>query len=358
MDKNNKFYKRLIIKDHLDSLKIYNMIAEIENLSGRWSAGVKLAPQILRVLKKSTVISSAGSSTRIEGSKLTDKEIEKLFSSGLKIKKFSTRDEQEVAGYKELLENIFNSFENIKFCESTIKHFHKELLKYSDKDKKHLGKYKLGDNKVAATDKNGQIVGIIFEPTKPYLVVKEMQELLDWTSEAFSEKIFHPLLIIANFILEFLAIHPFQDANGRTSRVLTNFLMLKLGYDYMSYVSHEKFVEDNKNRYYLALNKSQKAKNHNITPWLSFFLEIILEQVKTAVKLGDKERVEIFLSPKQLQVWQYMQTKDEVSPKEIREDLGITTATVLQILNKLIAMEKIERLGEGRSTRYRKKWKK
>lgn len=354
MDKNNKFYKRLIIKDSLDSQKIQNMIAEIEKLSGMWSAGVKLAPQILSTLKRSTIISSTGSSTRIEGSKLTDQEIEKLFSSGLKVKKLSNRDEQEVVGYKELLENVFDSFESIKFSESTIKHFHKELLKYSDKDKKHLGEYKLGDNKVVATDEDNNIVGIIFEPTKPHLTPKEMQELLEWSDLAFSEKIFHPLLIVANFILEFLAIHPFQDGNGRTSRILTNFLMLKLGYDYMPYISHEKFIEDNKDRYYLVLNKSQKTKNHDITPWLIFFLEMILKQVKLAVKLGDKERIEIFLSPKQLQVWELIQKRDELSPKDIREELGMATATVLQVLNKLVDMKKIERLGEGRSTRYRK----
>ncbi|MBN2854161.1 Fic family protein [Patescibacteria group bacterium] len=353
MNKNNKFYKRLIIEDPINSQKIQNMIAEIEKLSGMWTAGIKLAPQILSILKKSTIITSAGASTRIEGSKLSDKEIEKLFSTGLRIKKFSTRDEQEVAGYKELLENVFNSFESIKFSESTIKHFHKELLKYSEKDKKHLGEYKFGDNKVVAQDSKGNTIGIIFEPTKPYLTSKEMQELVEWTEKAFEEKIFHPLLVIANFIIEFLKIHPFQDGNGRSSRVLTNFLMLKYGYSYMPYISHEKLIEDNKDKYYLALNKSQKSKDYNIALWIIFFLEIILEQVKLAVKLGDKERVEIFLSPKQLQVWQFIQEKRETTPREIRESLSMATATALQVLNKLVEIKKIERLGEGRSTRYR-----
>lgn len=353
MDKNNKFYKRLIMEDPVDSQKIQNTIAEIEKLSGMWTAGVKLAPQILNVLKRSTIITSTGSSTRIEGSKLTDKEIERLFSTGLKIKKFSTRDEQEVAGYKELLENIFNSYEAIKFNESAIKHFHKELLKYSDKDQKHLGEYKFGDNSVVAIDKDGAVIDLIFEPTKPHLTAKEMQELLAWTEEAFRERIFHPLLVIASFIMEFLAIHPFQDGNGRTSRVLTNFLMLKCGYDYMPYISHEKLIEDNKDRYYLALNKSQKTKNDDIKPWLIFFLEMILEQAKLAVKLSGQERIEIFLSPKQSQVWQFMREREEATPKEIRERLNMATATVLQVLNKLLEMKRIERLGEGRSTRYK-----
>jgi Fic family protein len=353
MDKNNKFYKRLIIRDQLNSQKIQNLIIEIERLSGMWAAGLKLSPQISNTLKSSTLIASTGSSTRIEGSKLTDKEIESLFSTGLNIKRLKTRDEQEVVGYKEFLENVFNSFESIKFNENTIKHFHRELLKYSEKDQKHLGEYKFGDNSVVATDKDNKMVGIIFEPTKPHLTPKEMQELLAWTDWALGEKFFHPLLVIANFIIEFLAIHPFQGGNGRVSRVLTNFLMLKYGYDYMPYVSHEKLVEDNKDRYYLALNKSQKTKKHDISPWLSFFLEIILKQANLAVKLSNKERVEIFFSPKQLQVWHFLQERFEVTPKEIRENLNMATATVLQSLNKLVEMKKIERLGKGRATRYR-----
>ena len=270
MDKNNKFYKRLMITDQIDSQRIQNLIAEIEKLNGMWTVGAKLSPQILSVLKRSVIITSTGSSTRIEGSRLSNEEVEKLFSKGLKIKKFNTRDEQEIIGYKELLENVFNSFNSIKFSENTIKHFHKELLKYSDKDQKHLGKYKISDNSVVATNKTGKVVGIVFEPTKPYLTSKEMQELLMWTNEALREKIFHPLLVIASFVMEFLAIHPFQDGNGRTSRILTNFLMLKCGYDYMPYVSHEKLIEDNKDKYYLALNKSQKTKNYDITSWLGF----------------------------------------------------------------------------------------
>ncbi len=353
MNKNNRFYKRLTIKDPISSQEIYNKIAQIERHSGMWIAGLKLAPKVLNILKKSTIITSTASSTRIEGSKLSDEEVEKLFSGGLKIKKFISRDEQEVAGYKELLEKVFDSYQNIQFNESTIKHFHKELLKYSDKNQKHLGNYKFSDNKVVVKDIDQNVVNVIFEPTKPYLTAKKMQELLSWTNEALKEKMFHPLLVISNFILEFLAIHPFQDGNGRVSRVLTNFLMLKYDYSFTPYVSHEKLIEDNKDRYYLALNKGQRNKNFNINTWISFFLEMILEQAKFAVKLSEKERIEVFLSQKQLQVWQFLQTKRETSPKEIRENLNMATATVLQVLNKLMELKKIERLGEGRSTRYK-----
>jgi Fic family protein len=352
----SKFVKRFNFKNISEAQKIQGFIAEIERYRGMWTAGATLSPQTLTVLKKSTIITSAGSSTRIEGSKLTNVAIEKLFKSGLKIKKFSTRDEQEVSGYKELLENVFEAWRTIKFGENTIKHFHKELLKYSDKDRGHLGNYKLGENKVAAYDKSGKIVGIIFEPTPPHLTGKEMTELVEWAQKAFDEKMIHPLLIIGNFILEFLKIHPFQDGNGRASRVLTNLLLLKTGYDFVPYVSHEKFIEDNKDAYYLALNQSQKTlkdREPNIVPWLLFFLEVIRDQAKLAVELSQQERIEVLLSKKQLAVWQFILENKETAPKEIREALKMPAPTVLQALNKLLGIKKIERLGEGRSTRYK-----
>lgn len=352
----DKFLKRFNFKDITEAQKIQGFIAEIERYQGMWTVGVNLSPQILIILKRSTVITSAGSSTRIEGANLSNEEIEKLFKSGLKVQKFNTRDQQEVVGYKELLENLFDSWQTVKFSENTIKHFHKELLKYSDKDQGHLGEYKFGDNTVAAYDKSGNIVGILFEPTPPHLTQKEMTELVEWTQKVLEEKIIHPLLVVGNFVLEFLKIHPFQDGNGRTSRVLANLLLLKTGYNFVPYVSHEKFIEDNKDAYYLALNQSQKTledEEPNIVPWLLFFLEVVRNQAKMAVELSQKERIETLLSEKQLAVWQFILEQKEVTPKEIRECLKMPAPTVLQVLNKLLDMKKIERLGAGRSVRYR-----
>jgi len=159
-------------------------------------------------------------------------------------------------------------------------------------------------------DQNGKSVGIVFEPTKAYLTPKEMQELMDWAMQALEEKKYHPLLIIGNFLVEFLKIHPFQDGNGRVSRILTNLLLLKEGYVFMPYVSHEKLVEDNKSDYYLALVKSQKTfgkQTENIFPWLNFFLNILLAQSEMAIRLLESEDVEKLLSPKQLEVWNYLQ---------------------------------------------------
>ena len=206
-------------------------------------------------------------------------------------------------------------------------------------------------------DKAGHSLGVLFDTTLPYLVSKEMQELVEWARKTFEEKKIHPLLIIGNFIVEFLQIHPFEDGNGRLSRVLTNLLLLQAGYLYMPYVSHEKLIEDNKPDYYMALRKSQKTfktSHENIIPWLNFFLQILHKQSQIAIELLSSENIEKILSPKQLAIWQYLQTVTEASPKEISNQTKIARPTVSQALDKLIRLKKIERLGEGRSTRYRK----
>ncbi|MBI5754737.1 Fic family protein, partial [Candidatus Peregrinibacteria bacterium] len=175
--------------------KIYGLISQIEELKGQWKAGVNLSPQILGRLKKSIIITSSGASTRIEGSKLSDEEVQKLLK-GLKIQKLKTRDEQEVAGYAELLTNVFDCYQTTKLGEGSIKYFHKELLKYSEKDTRHRGNYKFGSNRVEAKDADGNIVGVLFDPTPPHLVAKEMNELVDWTILEWNKREIHPLIII------------------------------------------------------------------------------------------------------------------------------------------------------------------
>src|SRR5438552_13021034 len=271
--------------------EILAKIAQIEELKGRWSAGTNLSPQTLGRLKRSVLITSTGASTRIEGAKLSDEDIEKMLR-GISIQKFSNRDEQEVQGYYELLQNVFESWEELKLNESLIRHFHKELLKHVEKDTLHRGNYKTQENKVEMIDEAGKSTGTLFDTTPAYLTPKEMTELVEWTKKALDEKKYHSLLIIGNFIVEFLNIHPFQDGNGRLSRVLTNLLLLQQGYLYMPYVSHEKLIEDNKSVYYVALRKSQqtfKTNGEDITPWLEFFLSMLLKQSHMAIDLLSQE---------------------------------------------------------------------
>lgn len=336
--------------------EIWLKINQIESLNGQWISGAKLDPQVLGRLKRSVLITSTGASTRIEGAKLSDEDIEKMMR-GLFVQKFTDRDVQEVKGYYELLNNVFDSWKHIKFNESTIKHFHKELLKYVEKDEKHRGEYKKQENKVHMINEAGESVGVLFDTTPAYLTAKEIQELVEWTIDTLENKKYHPLLIIGNFLVEFLNIHPFLDGNGRISRVLTNLLLLKNGYEYMPYVSHEKLVEDNKPEYYIALRRSQKTikkQIEDVVPWLNFFLDILLKQSKQAVELLSRENIEKLLSPKQLAVWRYLITVSEASPAEISEHAKVARPTINQALDRLLRLKKIERIGLGRTTRYKK----
>lgn len=339
------------------SQNLWSLINQIDELKGRWVGGATLNPQALGRLKRSVLVTSTGASTRIEGAKLSDEDIEKMMR-GLSMQKFADRDTQEVQGYYELLENVFNSANRIPFSESTIKHLHRELLKYVEKDKLHRGEYKKIENKVEMIDDTGKSIGVLFDTTPAWLTPKEILELVEWTKESLALKEINPLLIIANFLVEFLNIHPFQDGNGRLSRVLTNLLLLQAGYEYVPYVSHEKLIEDNKADYYLALRKSQKTLKTDapdVTPWLEFFFKVLLTQSKQAIELLSKENIDKLLSPKQLAVWKYLETVHEATPGEIAKHAKVARPTVSQALDTLLRLKKVERIGQGRTTRYKKK---
>lgn len=338
------------------SQRIWSLINQIDHLKGQWIGGAKLNPQALGRLKRSVLVTSSAASTRIEGASLSDEDVEKLMR-GISVQKFKDRGAQEVQGYFELLSKVFDVWKQIPLNESMIKHSHKELLKYVDKDERHRGEYKKTENNVEMFDESGKSLGVVFKTTPAYLTPKQMQELVEWTAWALDKNEYHPLLIIGNFLLAFLAIHPFQDGNGRLSRILTNLMLLKAGYAYMPYVSHEKFIEDNKAEYYVALRKSQltlRTEREDIEPWFEFFLTISLEQARLAIELLSHENIEKILSPKQLAVWRHLETVDEATAGEIAKAADVARPTVSQAIDVLLRLKKIERIGQGRTTRYRK----
>lgn len=333
---------------------IVALVAEIDGIRGAFTAGLRMAPQAITNLKKSTLITSAGASTRIEGARLNDKEVESVMR-GLAVSKFADRDSQEVQGYLETLRNVFDGFETLPLRESVITSLHNQLLKYSTKDDTHRGVYKKKENVVGILGRDGGVAKVLFETTPAYLVAKEMQELVEWTRDALEGSRFHPLLIIANFIVEFLKIHPFEDGNGRLSRVLTNLLLLQSGYDFVPYVSHEQIVERRKDEYYIALRTSQetfKTERTTIGPWLNFFLSVVKGQAGQALSYLEEENVEDTLSPKQYEVWKYLSNAGEASRGDIAKATGIVEVTVSQALNRLRELGKIKRMGRGRGTRY------
>jgi len=347
LDKRISFSNKILIK-----------IAEIEELKGRWSGSLALNPRILGQLKRSVIITSTGSSTRIEGAGMTDEEIER-FLRGLNQKAPKGRDEEEVAGYADILGRIFDHYNSIKVTESGILHLHDLMLKFSKKDELHRGKYKTENNTVAIVER-GEVKEILFDPTPPYLVKKEMDDAFFWLKENLEKKNIHSLVIIANFIFEFLAIHPFKDGNGRLSRALINLMLLQQGYAFVPYVSLEEIIENNQSEYYISLRQSQKnhkTDNENVEPWVLFFLDCVLEQTKQALKLIEKNDPEKLLSEIQKQIYELFISDKELSVSEIQKITNISISTVKQALSRLVEHRLIERIGQGRSTRYKKYYK-
>src|ERR1700691_2989780 len=262
--------------------EILNLVAELDEFKGAWQALGTLAPDRLSALRRVATIESIGSSTRIEGSKLSDREVERLLSN-LEIKSFATRDEQEVAGYAETMEVVFRSWAEVTLTENHIKQLHRDLLKHSDKDAHHRGKYKTQPNNVAAFDETGKQAGIVFETATPFDTPRRMSDLIAWASEAFSSRQLLPLLVTAILTVVFLEFHPFQDGNGRLSRVLTTLLLLRAGYSYVPYSSLESVIERSKEGYYLALRQTQVTIRTDVPdwqPWILFFLRALQQQMQ------------------------------------------------------------------------------
>lgn len=353
--KNHRIHRRLSLRADVVE-NIYAAISDIDAVKNSWHITGNLLPQMIQRLTRSVIITSTGASNRIEGNKLTDSEIEHMYKN-MHVQKFKSRDEQEVLGYIEYLELVFENYNHIQITESTILEMHKKMLVHSERDESHRGIYKIGSNRVEARDGDGNIVGVIFDPTPPYLVKKEIQELVEWYNWSIGQREKHPLIIIANFIFEYLAIHPFQDGNGRTSRLLTNLMLMKQGYEFTRFVSHESIIESKKVDYYLALNKTQntwKKNEEDISPWILFFLDVLRSQASRALKLTDEDNLEYRLSEKQLEFWNWASSAHgEFSRKSAVTALGFPERTVESIIKKLLDMNRIEKLGQGKATRYR-----
>ena len=352
MLQNKRFNSRIKLTQ-----EILAKISKIDQFKGLWQGSLRLSPQILGRLKAWVIITSTGASTRIEGAKMTDGEIAR-FLRGLKAKAPKSRDEQEVAGYADLIGRIFDNYKTLKLSENWILQFHNILLNFSEKDQIHKGKYKVANNTVVMTNKQGEQVAL-FDPTPPYLVRPEMEAILAWTNEQLETKEIHPLLAIANFVFEFLAIHPFKDGNGRMSRALTNLLLLKSGYGYVPYVSLDEVIEETKAEYYLALRATQrnhKTEHEDIAPWVDFFLGALLEQTKRAQKIMDNDQPEKLLSEKQLRIFNLFEKGKNLSVSGVTSLLKgeIPQPTIKQALSRLVGVKLLERIGQARSTRYRK----
>lgn len=335
--------------------EVLRLIARIDEFKGAWRALGRLAPDRLSALRRVATIESIGSSTRIEGSKLSDREIERLLSN-LAIKKFETRDEQEVAGYAALMNLIFQEGKEIPFNENHVKQLHQILLQHSQKDEWHRGNYKTNSNSVAAFDENGVQIGIVFEAATPFDTPQLMAELFQWVSNEHEKAELHPLLITAIFVVVFLEIHPFQDGNGRLSRALTTLLLLQAGYAYVPYSSLESVIEANKEAYYLALRQTQdtiRTDTPNWRPWLVFFLHSLAEQVRRLEKKVERERIVLAALPElSLQIVEFTREHGRITMAEAIKLTGASRNTLKQHFRNLNEHNYLEQHGKGRGVWY------
>ena len=335
--------------------EILALIARIDEFKGAWRALGTLAPERLSALRRVATIESIGSSTRIEGSKLSDREVERLLAN-LEIKRFDTRDEQEVAGYAKVMEVVFSAWQDIPFTENYIKQLHQILLQHSDKDHWHRGKYKTKTNSVAAFDEHGEQIGIVFQTASPFDTPRLMTELIAWVDAQRESRLLHPLLIAAIFVVVFLEIHPFQDGNGRISRALTTLLLLQSGYAYVPYSSLESVIEFNKEAYYLALRQTQgtiRADAPNWQPWLAFFLRSLAEQVRRLEKKVEREKLVLASLPElSLQIVEFAREHGRVTIGDVIRLTGASRNTLKAHFRKLVERGHLGQQGSGRGVWY------
>ncbi len=348
MDKKLRF-------DFATTQKIIKKIGVIDAFKGQWLAIEKEENRYLRELRKIATIQSIGSSTRIEGATLTNKEVETLLAN-IKITKLETRDEQEVFGYYEVLEIILTNYDDIELTESNIFNLHNLLLKFSGKDQTHKGKYKQLSNKVVATYPGGE-QRIIFNTTEPYLVKKEMDDLLRWTNKNLQTDDIHPLINIGAFVYEFLSIHPFQDGNGRLSRLLTTLLLLQNDYPFIQYVSFENQIEKEKQRYYQVLMDAQQhrySQDEVIDKWMIFFLESLEVLIKKLEEKYSRYKSKgPYLNERQRVIIDFVQKNEPVKTSDVAEFLQKESIhTIKKDMLYLHREGVIEKLGEGKGTIY------
>lgn len=337
------------------SPEILSLIAEIDEFKGAWRALGTLAPERLSALRRVATIESIGSSTRIEGSQLSDREVELLLAN-LEIQTFATRDEQEVAGYAAAMDTIFYAWQEIPVTENHIKQLHRDLLQYSQKDDRHRGEYKTLPNNVAAFDDDGQQIAIVFETATPFNTPLQMAELVEWLHREEELKRLHPLLIIAIFTVAFLAIHPFQDGNGRLSRVLTTLLLLKAGYAYLPFTSLESVIENSKESYYLALRQTQstiQTQNPNWQPWVVFFLRALQQHKRRLSIKVERERLILTTLPElTVSILEYAREHGRVTMADMIRLTGASRNTLKEHFRKLVDMQQLVLHGSRKGSWY------
>jgi Fic family protein len=329
--------------------QLIRLISQIDRFDASWSTIEKREGLSLKQLKSIATVRSVGASTRIEGVKMTDSEVEVLLQE-IDITKIVDRDSQEVVGYFETLDLITESYKDIRITENGLKNLHNILLKHSEKDEWHKGEYKQHSNPVEANLADGT-KQLLFHTTEAGIPTQDaMRKLIAWYN---SDSEVHPLVKSALFAYEFVSIHPFQDANGRLSRLLSTLLLLKHGYKWIQYVSFEHEIESRKIEYYRVLRSCQAQRpNEDVTEWISFFLNALGNIQEHLMNKLVKQGIETKLSPKEKSILSFIENHAGCKSGEIAKKLAIPNPTVKRILPELLGKNLVEKHGIGPGTNY------
>lgn len=325
------------------------LVSQIDRFDASWSSIEKKEGNSLKELKSIATIRSVGASTRIEGSKMSNEEVDVLLQN-IDVTKLTDRDSQEVAGYFDVLDLVSDSFQNIPLTENGIKNLHKTLLRYSEKDKWHRGDYKQHSNAVEANLPDGS-KQIIFRTTAPGFPTQDaMRDLVLWYR---TDKETHPLVKCALLAYDFVSIHPFQDGNGRLSRLLSTLALLKQGYNWVQYVSLEHEIEHQKNKYYQVLRTSQAQRpGEDVTTWIHFFFNALIKVQNQLMAKLDRQGTMANLSPKEKAILTFIAERPGSKSGEIAERLGIPNSTIKRIIGQMVKANLVEKHGAGAGTNY------
>jgi len=334
--------------ESLYTSEIVRLLTQIHEYKGKQLLYVEAAPDILDRLLDIARIQSTVSSNRIEGIKTEDKRIKQLLKQKTLPK---NRDEIEIIGYQNVLSTIHDNYEHIPITTGVIVQLHRDM--YSQTAKSFAGKFKNVDNMIEEEDQKGNKF-IRFTPSTAFETPELMERLCKEFNDIVALDSIEPLLAVLMFILDFLCIHPFNDGNGRMSRLLTLLIMYRNDYLVGRYISIEKLIEDNKERYYDSLKESSEfwhnGKN-DYKPFVYYMLQIILkayqefeERVSHVEKKSTSyERIQSIFDNNLGRI-----TKSDIKDK--CPDLSQTTIELA--LSKLLKNSYIKKIGSGRYTSY------
>lgn len=329
--------------------ELINIISEIDRFDASWATIERQEGQSLKQLNSIATVRSVGASTRIEGSGMSDEEVEVLLNN-IDITKLEDMDSQEVVGYFETLDIIYESYTDITINQSSLKNLHNILMKHSKKDIWHKGDYKQHSNAVEANypDRTKQI---IFKTTEAGFATNDaMSELFEWYN---SDEQTHPLVKSAIFSYEFVSIHPFQDGNGRLSRLLSTLLLLQNGYKWIQYVSLEHEIENRKMEYYRVLRSCQANRpQENISEWITFFFDALINIQKQLMSKLKASGSQTSLSPREKSILTFIGNHVGCKSGEIAKKLDIPNPTVKRKLTDLVNKNMIQKHGSGSGTNY------